>query len=130
MKSFAKRLVRLLIVTALFSVIFLACDDKKDDHVVEVTLQLTPDPPTVNTPITFLFEVEENGEHVDVTMFECEIEKAGSGNHQMMGLQAMGGEMGHYTGTWTFTETGNHEAHFSFMHDGEMEERTFDFTVN
>jgi hypothetical protein len=125
----------ILIPILIFSVMLLSSCDKKstepehEEHAAEVELTITPDPATVNTVINFKFEVEENGEHVDVTMVKCEIEKAGTGNHQEMTLTPEQGETGHYTGTWTFAEAATYEIHFEFMHDGEMSERKFDLTV-
>ena len=125
----------ILILILIFSVTLLSSCDKKstepehEEHAAEVELTITPDPATVNTVINFKFEVEENGVHVDVTMVKCEIEKAGTGNHQEMQLTPEQGETGHYMGTWTFTEAGAHEIHFEFMHDGEMLEKQFTLTV-
>jgi hypothetical protein len=62
-------------------------------------------------------------------MFSCEVEKAGTGNHEDMTLSADLGEVGHYIGTRTFTEAGTYELHFNFMHDDEMEERAFEVEV-
>jgi hypothetical protein len=96
---------------------------------IEGGITTTPDPVPVNTPTALLFEIEENGEHVDVTMFSCEIEKEGSGNHEEMELHASDHDAGHYEGTWTFAEAGTYEVHFGFMHDEEMQEKKFTVTV-
>lgn len=113
--------------------LLVACSDSvtnPDDHgALEVTMQYTPNPATVNTEITFTFEVEEGGEHTAVTNFSCEVEKAGTGNHQDMALTADPDEVGHYIGKRTFSEAGTYELHFKFMHDNEMEEREFEIDV-
>jgi hypothetical protein len=121
-------------VIATFLVLSVSCDKKatqpeEHGHELEVTLNTTPDPATVNTQIDFLFEVEENGEHVDVTMYSCEIEKEGSGNHMEMEMHASDHDAGHYEGSWTFTEAGTYEVHFGFMHDEEMQEKQFTVDV-
>jgi len=129
MKSFIKLSLFLTIVLTLSLII--SCSDKstEPEHEAEVTLTISPNPATVNTEITLTFEVEEDGEHTAVTMFSCEIEKVGVVGHTGMTLMADMGEIGHYSGNYTFTETGSYEAHFEFMHDEEMHERHFDIVV-
>ena len=133
MNTFGFIRVTLVLLMAFSAFLLLACGDtttNPDDHgVLEVTMENTPNPATVNTEITFTFEVEEGGEHTAVTMFSCEVEKAGTGNHEEMALTAAPNEVGHYVGTRTFTEAGTYELHFNFMHDNEMEERAFEVEV-
>jgi hypothetical protein len=123
-----------ILILSISIVVLISCDKKATTpeelgHETEVTLAISPDPATVNTLINFLFEVEEGGEHVDVTMFTCEIEKEGSGNHMEMELHPSDHDAGHYEGSWTFTEMGTYEVHFGFMHDEEMHEEPFTVTV-
>jgi hypothetical protein len=112
--------------------LFVACEEKStqpEEHILEVQFSYTPDPATANTAIEFLFEVEENGVHTAVTMFSCEVEKEGTGNHLEVMLEEEHGEAGHYGGLHTFSEAATYEVHFEFMHDNEMEQRIFEITV-
>lgn len=132
MKYNRKKLIYIFILS-ISIIVITSCDEKamqpEENHETEVTLTISPDPATVNTLINFLFEVEENGVHVDVTMYSCEVEKEGSSNHMEMEMNPSDHDAGHYEGSWTFTETGPHEVHFEFMHDEEMHEELFTIVV-
>ena len=124
--------VVILVTTSL--ALFIACDEKStepehDENELVVTMEHTPDPATSNTEIMFIFEVEDHGEHVDVTEYSCEIELEGSGNHLPMTLTPEAGETGHYVGNFTFTEAGTYEIHFEFMHEEEINEEKFNVQV-
>lgn len=126
-----KTLYTISVVLLSFALV-VSCGKKSTEpetHDLKVEFSYTPNPATLNTEIALKFEVEEDGEHVNVSMFKCEIEKEGLGNHQEMALHAEEGETGHYEGKWTFTSTGEFEIHFEFMHDNEMEERKFSLVV-
>lgn len=127
------KLVVLSFIVILTGLLVVSCEEttqpEDHHHELEVTLSYTPTPATVNTEITFTFEVEEAGEHVSVSDVSCEIGKVGSGSHQDMAVSADPDEAGHYTATWTFAEAGTYEIHFHFKHDNEMDEREFQIEV-
>lgn len=119
----------ILIALALLVV---SCSDKStdsDEHAIEVTMTYTPTSAIVNTPINFLFEVEDEGEHLCCLSPHVEIEKEGATDHVEMTVSEDTEETGHYRGTYTFTEAGSYHVHFEFMHDGDDEDEEFQITV-
>lgn len=133
MKNLTSNALGLSIILILVSALIFSCSDNatEPDHhgEPEVMMSYTPNPATVNTEITFTFEVEEGGEHVAVTMVSCEVEKSGTGIHQEMAIAAEPGEVGHYIAKRTFTEASTYELHFEFMHDNEMAEHPFEIQI-
>lgn len=122
--------ISILITLALFVV---GCGDKNatenDNHTIEVTMTYTPNPATVNTAISFLFEVEDDGEHMSGLAPHVEIIKEGTTDHEEMTTSEDTEEAGHYRGTHTFTEAGAYDIHFEFMHDGDESDEEFSLTV-
>lgn len=118
-----------LMVSVVLLTFFYSCDKKTtepEEHELEITLKYTPNPATVGTPITFIFEVEENGEHKAVTMYSCEVHMEGSEFEMELEEE----EAGHYKGVHTFTEAGTYEMHFEYMHDDKMDGKEFEVTIN
>jgi hypothetical protein len=123
-----------LLVPILMAVLVLACGKKTTEpetHTDEIHAEFsyTPNPATVNTPVELKFEVEHDGEHTNVAMASCELEKEGSGNHVEVTLKAEEGETGHYVGTHTFTSAGSYEVHFGFMFQEANQEEKFSIVV-
>ncbi|MCH8012672.1 MAG: FixH family protein [Candidatus Marinimicrobia bacterium] len=119
----------MLIALALLVV---GCGEKStdsDEHAIEVTMTYTPTSATVNTPINFLFEVEDEGEHLGGLSPHVEIEKEGATDHVEMTVSEDTDDPGHYRGTHTFTEAGSYDIHFEFMHDGDDVDEEFQITV-
>ena len=94
-----------------------------DHHMVQIDFSYTPTSAVVNIPITLLFEVESEGEHVGVENPACEI-------HTLGNVTLTEGETGHYSGVHTFTQAGTYEVHFSYTLDGMVMEDEFSITVN
>jgi hypothetical protein len=118
-----------------FSFIF-SCEENGTDsneqghqHTLDVMMTHTPNPAIINQVVAFLFEVEDDGNHVAVTDFEAEVEKEGSGNHVGIPLTADPQELGHYNGVYTFTEVGMYEIHFHFTFEGTPQEKSFNVQV-
>ncbi|MEE9167599.1 MAG: FixH family protein [Candidatus Neomarinimicrobiota bacterium] len=125
-------MARLGAIGLVFVGLLVSCGKKgteAHEHEIEVFFSHAPDPAVVNTSVSLLFEAEEDGEHVSVDSPECEIEKAGTGEHEEIPLTEEDDEPGHYSGTYVFTEAGDYEVHFNFIHDTESEEQHFDMTV-
>ncbi|MEE9168559.1 MAG: FixH family protein [bacterium] len=121
-------------IISAFVLLVSACGEKnttepEHGHTLVVEMSYTPNPATANTAIHFLFETEDDGEHVAVTGIDVEVEKEGTGNHVEIEVTPEAGEVGHYEGEYTFTEAGNYELHFNGMHDNEPFEKEFSITV-
>lgn len=117
---------------AIFAILTISCDKKDpppDEDELEVTFDYTPNPAVIDTAITFTFEVEHNGMHMAVTNYTCEVGVHGGASHDEVSLTADPSEEGHYSGSHTFTATGEFEVHFSFHHEGETHEKEFSLTV-
>lgn len=123
----------IFVMLSSLALVIIGCGDKSTgndhEHSVEVTMSYSPDPATVDTLISFLFEVEENEEHLSDLTADVEIEKEGSTGHVEMAVSEDLDEPGHYRGAHTFIETGSYHLHFEFTHEGEEVAEEFPITV-
>lgn len=130
MKRLERGMTHLGIISFLLVGLLVSCAKKSTEaqaHELDVSFSHSPNPAVVGTPVTLLFEVEEEGEHVSVESPGCEVHAAG-GEHEG-DVELTEEEDGHYSGTHTFSAAGDYEVHFSFSHDGELEEHEFELMV-
>ncbi len=117
---------RFIITVAALAMPFLLASCEQNpaahDHALVVAFSYAPTPAVVNTPITLLFITEENGMHMSVEGPACEL-------HTLRGVNLSEGEVGHYTGTHTFQQSGTYDVHFSFSFEGAAHEEEFTLTV-
>lgn len=101
-----------------------SCEDSSmgHGHMLHVEFSYTPTHTVVNTPISLLFEVEEDGNHASVDTPACEIHSVGEVTMTEV-------ETGHYSGSHTFTQAGTYDVHFSFSFEGAAHEEKFTITV-
>lgn len=107
------------IAIAIFSSILMtSCDKKVVDTMgsASVTMTYSPNPATVNTPITFNFSVMESMMAMDVTDFSCGLMQGSTNN--TMTITRTG--TGMYMGTYTFTKSDSCKITFNYMHDNGM----------
>lgn len=120
----------LFIKTAL--VFFLAftafsCGEKEsmDMDAMDITMTYAPNPAVKNAPVTFTFDVKQNGAYQAVTMTSCEVIKGGTTKIMTITEKTPG----QYTGTYTFTESGSYELHFKYMHENVNTDKDFSIIV-
>lgn len=121
-----------LLAASAFLLSVSACGDKNpaDAHATEVVMTYTPNPATVNTAISFEFEVTEDGVEVTGLAPHVEVVMQGMSDHnEMMVEEEAGGHGGHYGGTHTFAMAGTYDIHFEFTHDEELADEEFSLTV-
>lgn len=131
MKKINYSKLNISILAILIIAFCVSCDKKStepsEEHELEITMEYEPNPATVGTEITITFEVEEDGEHINVGMTSCKI---GGHDGEDLELTSDDDDPGHYIGTHTFEEAGQYELHFSYMHDdGDMADKEFEIEI-
>ena len=125
-KSVAKVLFNALLVSCL-AIIVVSCDKKMDMEMskMDITMNYLPTPAIKDVPIAFTFSVKQDNVFQAVTMTSCEVIK--NGVTKVMSTTEK--EAGQYIGTYTFTESGNYELHFKYMHKGVDTDQDFTLVV-
>lgn len=120
-----KQFLKTAILFVCIASVFVSCDKKEMDDMngMDITMSYTPNPALKNTPITFTFDVMQDGKIQAVTNTSCEVIMTGMADKVMTTTEITAGQ---YGGTYTFTEAGTYSLHFKYMHG--MTESDKDFT--
>lgn len=120
----------LIKTTLVFFLAFIAfsCGEKEsmDMDAMDITMTYAPNPAVKNAPVTFTFDVKQDGAYQAVTMTSCEVLKGGTTKATMTITEKTPGQ---YTGNYTFTESGSYELHFKYMHENVDTDKDFSITV-
>ncbi len=116
-------------IVVVASVLLTSCGKKAtepDTMASTVTMTYTPNPATVNTPITFNFSVMENMAAVDVTEVTTGMMQ---GMTNMEGMMMSKTGTGMYMGEYTFTKSDSCKITFNYNHHGELMKQEFTIFV-
>lgn len=104
-----------------------SCGEKEsmDMDAMDITMSYAPNPAVKNAPVTFTFDVKQNGAYQAVTMTSCEVLKGGTKETMTITEKTPG----QYTGNYTFTESGSYELHFKYMHENVDTDKDFSIIV-
>ena len=114
-----------LFIAVAFSIsLFLSsCGKKTEEHNLEITMTSAPTPALKDSLITFTFTVKDMDVLTSVMDYSCEV------NSSATVMTMTESSTGVYTGTQTFSTTGNHNLLFKYMHDDDSGSKPFTITI-